>query len=350
MKAKRDVFGITKGRRLFEKVAWFLIAIICIVAVIFLMDRYVKDRTETVNIIVISENAVTQNTKIENSHLDKYSIIKKEYNEDTMFKWDDLESVVGSYATYYIKEGTPLYKDAIYGEKRYRNEWMYTIEEGMEVLTIPFDYRYAGGNILIPGDRVRIRIYYEGEKDVFGQETVEDESEETYVEPKAEVVTETPAAQGEVTAGNDLLWDVVADESKDDKKVVSGAYEIQDSEGSALQVKTIFNEIEVIDMLANGESIYEKYLELKDMTEAERYAKLQNSEFVKTIIPDSMIVIVTEKEAIRYLQALAIDSEFIFTILPRDMNETVLDKIELIENVTDELIDATNALEQEGDK
>lgn len=313
MKAKKDLFGITKGRRLFEKIIWFVVAIACIGGVLFLMDRYVKDRTETVDIVVVDSEPIYQSSRIESYHIDRYAIIKKEYNKKSMFLWEDKDKVIGTYASYHLKEGTPVYQDAIYGERRYRNEWMYKIEEGQEVLTIPFDYRIAGGNILIPGDRVRIRVYFEGDDNVFDALP---ESEKSSV-------------------GNDGLWDDYQESTN---------YEISNRKGGSMQVVTLFEDIEVIDMLSNGESIYEKYLELKDMTEDERKNKLKDRNFVKTIIPDSMILVVDEDAALKYLQAVAVEAEFVITILPRQLNDTILDKVQLIENISDEINDVNNQL------
>lgn len=334
---KDDVFGITKGRRFFEKLIWFVIAIICVIAVFFLMDKYVKDRTETVDIIRVSNQGINQNLLIEERDIERYAIIKKEFNEKTMFKWEDKEKVIHSYATYYLKENTPIYKDAIYGEKRYRNEWMYDIDASKEVLTVPFDYRVTGGNILIPGDRVKIRVYYEGAIDVFAQKS----SEESKIEN-----TETQTIEPEGTSSDGLWGDYFGSTNSNDNV----SFQSNDTDGEAIQVNTIFEDIEVIDMLANGESIYEKYLELKDMSEEERRTKLQSSEFAKTIIPDSMILVVDPEQANRYLQALAIDAQLVITILPREMNETILDKVELIEDLTEEIQQAANAVDAEGDE
>lgn len=341
MRVKKDVFGITKGRRLFEKIVWFIIAIGCIAGVLFLMDRYVKDRTETVDIVIANSRAITQNQYIESMDIKKYAIIKKEYNEQTMFLWSDSETVIGNYASYYIKEGTPIYKDAVFGEKRYRNEWMYEIGEDQEVLTIPFDYRITGGNIMIPGDKVRIRAYYEGDIDYFNQGIENVAGEVDAQTTQSDVQVNSTEGSNSQDGFFENLFEDVGNETK--------SYEIYDDKGSSVQVITIFDEIEVIDMLANGQSIYEKYLELKDMTEVERQARLKDKEFVKSIIPDAMIVLVNEDEAKNYLQASAVDAKFLVTILSRESNETILDKVELIENVADDLLELETEAQQGGE-
>jgi len=324
MDVKSDIFGITKGRRLFEKIIWIVAAVVCILGVLFLMDRYVRDRTETVDIIVVGSEAINEDTLIGRGQLEKYAMIRKEYDPETMFLWEDIDSVLNTYSTYFIKEGTPIYKDSIYGQKRYRNEWMYDIDEDEEVLTIPFDYRVAGGNILMPGDKVRIRVYYEGGTDLF--EGLVDIGADN----DAYMMIDPMVSDEEILVDEGILLDEEYYDYFDQSEPSS----MINDKGDAVQVATIFPEIEVIDMLANGESIYEIYLELRDMSEEERLLKLSDSNFLKTIIPDALIVIVNEEEAMAYLQAISVDAEFIITILPREMNETVLDKVQLIDEIT----------------
>lgn len=340
MKVKSDVFGITKGRRLFEKVLWLVLAVVCIGGVLFMMDKYVKDRTETVDIVKVGNKAITQDTLIENYHLTRYAIIKKEYNAETMFLWSELEDITGKYASYFIKEGTPIYKDSIFGEKRYRNEWMYEIEEGYEVLTIPFDYRMAGGNILVPGDSVRVRAFYESAFDIYNEQTKKEPVQEDLYD-SVEEVDEEEVEEGTEEENVSEQAEDIYDEAIKNHQLISGSQDL-------VQVATIFEEMEVIDMLSNGASIYEKYLELKDMSESDRNARLADQDFMRSIIPDAMIVVVTEEQAMKYLQATAVDATLVFTILPRDMNNTILDKIDLIEGVADQMLEINSVDDQEG--
>ena len=99
-------------------------------------------------------------------------------------------------------------------------------------------------------------------------------------------------------------------------------------------------------MLSNGASIYEKYNELKYMTEDERQILLKDDNFMKKVIPDAMIVVVNQEEAYKFLQIKALDSDFLVTILPRDANKTILDKIELIEDLNDEIVNSYQKKEE----
>jgi predicted nucleic acid-binding protein len=151
-----------------------LISLIVIVVSFVYLSNVDKNSRNTIIVArVAQEGGINAFSTITEDNIEKYALIEKEYT-DNMVYWDNGSFVYKSadgtknilqynneFAAYYIRNGTILYGDQLTDKKQYPTEWLYDLPEGTEVLTVPYAYMEAGGNILLPGDRIRIRLVYE---------------------------------------------------------------------------------------------------------------------------------------------------------------------------------------------
>jgi len=98
---------------------------------------------DTVDIVVVkASGGIPANTLITKDNIGKYSIIRKEFNDD-MITYDKVDSILNKYSLYYLRNGAPIYYDQLTDEKPRDTEWLYDLEENYEVLTIKYDYLNA---------------------------------------------------------------------------------------------------------------------------------------------------------------------------------------------------------------
>ncbi|MDR0958692.1 MAG: flagellar biosynthesis protein FlgA [Clostridiales bacterium] len=166
----------------FKKIMSILISLIVIVISFMYLHNVDKNSRDTVIVAKVSqEGGINAFSTITEDNIEKYALIRKEYTED-MVHWDNglfvYKSADGTknilqynhdFAAYYIRNGTILYGDQLTDKKQYPTEWLYDLPEGTEVVTIPYEYMEAGGNILLPGDRIRIRLVHE-ENEIYKSE------------------------------------------------------------------------------------------------------------------------------------------------------------------------------------
>lgn len=246
----------------FKKRTTTIVINIALILVAFLMlSSYTRAATDTVKIVKLKDSVSAKaNEMITEDMLMEYNIIKKEYNEQ-MVKASEKDSIIGKYFTVPVRAGGFIYKDEIADKPSYKDDWLYELEDGLEVISIPFDYISAGGSIISPGDIVNIRAAY-----------------------------------------------------------VETIYEEQSVTGTQkVTVVPLFNAVEVKDLLnSQGFSIYEMYKELKAMSKEERQAKLQDSSYKSQLIPRAVVVAVRSEDVSRYVEiASNRDVTFHISILSR---------------------------------
>lgn len=279
-----QIKNVSPNRHLAKKIVSLLVSIIVMVVSFIVISEANKEASDTVEVLrVKSDTGLQAFEPITEEHIEVYRIIRKEYTEDMVLA-SEKQDVLDKMVKYYIRPKSVLYKDQLTDQKPLRNEWLYELEDEFEVLTIPYNYLECGGDVLLPGDKVRIRVTYEVEDDQVDPYQTEDYN------PNLNVV-KTPG-----------------------KKVVTDI---------------LFDSIVVKDMLnANSHSIYEIYKEVMNLNEAERQKVLKSEEFLRSIQPKALLLAGTKEQVDKYARFNGTNTKSILiTILSRANSEVILDHL-----------------------
>ncbi len=282
-----DLSGIkskTPNRHMFKRVAAVLFSLLIIVISYMVMTKASKDASDVVEVLRVKSNEgipafvmITENT------VEKYQIIKKEYTEDMLLS-EDMDSIKGKLTAYYIRGNSVLYKDQLIDEKPKQNEWLYQVNEENEVLTLPYNFLEVGGDILMPGDRVRIRVSYE-------------------VEEKSPAGSNPNAIYSEST-------------------------------NSIKKTEVLFDSIVVKDMLnSSSHSIYEVYKEVQKLNEQKKQDVMKSKDFLRNIQPKALLLEGTSEQINNYAKYKGLNgNSFLITILSRKDSDVIIDQLPTLEN------------------
>lgn len=267
--------NISAGPTLLRRV----FAVVLCLGILLVSYRVLKNASlesvETVDVVRVKKNGLQSKTLISNEQLEKYAIVKKEYDKG-MVLFEEVDKVVGQYAEYTIRENTILYHDQVMKKPPLKNEWLYQFNHNQEVVTVPFDFLEAGGDILTPGDTIRVRASFEEVREagmMMGGRTTE-------------IITEI-----------------------------------------------LFDKIRVIDLLnARGHSIYEVYQEVMKLPEEKRQEVLRSEKFLNSILPKSFILEATKEQADQYAKYNNKKNlKLTFTILSRKDNKVLMEGLPVIQ-------------------
>lgn len=284
--------SVSPNRHLFKKILAILFSITVIIVSYIVISNASKDANDVIEVLRIKpSDGIPAFVPLTEQHLEKYSLIKKEYTEDMVLA-EDLDQVLGQLTKYYIRQKSVLYKDQIIPEKPLKNEWLYEVDEENEVLTLPYNYLEVGGSILVPGDRIRIRVSYEA-------------SSNDVVNPNA-VYTQT------------------------DRKTI--------------KTEVLFDSIVVKDMLnASSHSIYEVYKEVQKLSEDQKQEVMKSKEFLKNIQPRALVLEGSRAQIDNYAKYKGFDGKtFLITILSRGNSEIILDQLPTLEKEVESWIENKN--------
>jgi len=277
MKTKADFKKKEKGlggnKRVIVKIITVALSILALV-ITFRYMNIVADRTQrTVEVARVKSNLKTTGIityeMISKDNVEAYSLIEKEYDQASMVLWEDVEEIYNKYAAHFIRKATVLYKDQLIDEKPASYIPLEELPEDEELLTFPYNSSKAAGNILMPGDRVRIRISYEAER---------------RVEPSD---LENPNARS--------------------------------STEKYLQTDIIFDSIIITDMLnSNNNSIYAVYQEAMRLDETQRLEMMKSSDFLSAVKPKALLLAATEEDVQNYAKYEAMSGTILITGLRRE--------------------------------
>lgn len=288
-----SVKNVSPNRHLFKKVMAVLFSIAVIVVSFTVITNANKDARNTVEVLrVKASEGLPAYALITEKNIEKYKIIKKEYTEDMVLA-EDMPNVLNKMVKYYVRKNNILFKDQIVDKKPQKNDWLYELEDEHEVLTIPYNYLECGGDVLLPGDSIRIRISYEEEEDLPIQ------------------ISDNP----NITAVT--------------------------SRGRTIKTVILFDKIEVKDMLnSNSHSIYEIYKEVMRLDEDKKQEVMKSKEFLKNIQPKALLLSGTKEQMNEYAKYKSIGTKsFMITILSRANSEVILDQLPTLENEVESWIE-----------
>ncbi|MCX7711682.1 MAG: flagellar biosynthesis protein FlgA [Clostridia bacterium] len=268
---------IRPGSQFPKKLFAILISIAVILGSFFFLNNASKAAQDTVEVVRIkSSDGIPAKTVITKEDLEMYSLIRKEFKEDMV---TNLEDAVNKYSLYFLRGKTILYKDQFSAEKPLKNEWMYFLEKSGEVLTIPYNYLECAGDILTPGDNVKIRVAY----------------------------------------------DETTTESRDADPSSPG----YGREKTVRKVDTLFESITVKDLLnSKGHSIYEVYKEVLKLNESKRQEVMKSSDFLDSILPKSLVLEGSTAQVDNYAKYKnKKEISFTITLLSRKDNKNIMDQL-----------------------
>lgn len=286
-----SIKSVTPNRNLFKKIMALLFSLAVIAVSFVVITSSNKAAQDTVEVLRINQKGGTPAyVVLTENHIEKYAIIKKEYTSDMLLA-ADMPEAINKYTKYYLRNGSILYNDQLSEEKPQKNEWLYKMDDKKELLTLPYNYLEAGGDILMPGDRVRIRISYEKEE---------------------KVSTGNP---------NDMYS--------------------SSSQGKTRDTVVLFDSIVVKDMLnASSHSIYEVYKEVLKLNDDQRQDVMKSDNFMKNIHPKALLLEGSSEQIQQYAKYLGLqDNALLITILSRSDSDVIIDQLPTLQNEVESWID-----------
>ncbi|NLD47414.1 MAG: flagellar biosynthesis protein FlgA [Clostridiaceae bacterium] len=289
-----SVKSVSPNRHLLKKILALVFSLVVIVVSFIIITNANKAARDTVEVLrVKAGDGLPAFAPITEKDIEKYPLIKKEHTDDMVLA-EDLPNVAGKMSKYFLRKNSIIYKDQIIDEKPLKNEWLYNLDKELEVLTIPYNYLECGGDVLLPGDTVRIRVSYE--IDAGG-----------YVDP----------AEGNPNAT------------------------VVQTRGRAIRTDILFDSIVVMDMLnSNSHSIYEIYKEVTKLSEDKKQEVMKSEDFLRNIQPRALLLAGSKEQMNQYAKFKSSDAKaFLITILSRANSEVVLDQLPTLKNEVESWIE-----------
>ncbi|ETT30104.1 MULTISPECIES: hypothetical protein [unclassified Paenibacillus] len=289
----RSVKNVAPNRNLLKRIVAVLFSLTVIVVSYIVITNASQDARDTVEVLRLTEKGgLPAFTVLTEKQVETYNIIRTEYTSDMVLA-DKLPEVLGKFTKYYIRDNSVLYEDQLLDEKPVKNEWLYKLGEKQEVLTLPYNFLEAGGDILMPGDRVRIRVSYN---------------------------VEEAAASGAGGNPNAVF---------------------NPSQSSVTKTEILFDSIVIKDMLnANSHSIYEVYKEVLKLSEDKRQEVMRSDDFLKSIQPKALLLEGSGEEINKYAKYKSLDSKsFLITMLSRSGSTVIMDELPTLQNEVESWIE-----------
>lgn len=283
--------NIKPGSNLPKKIVAVIVSVLVVIASFSYLNSVNSDAKEFVEIVVIKPGeGIPAKKLITDSLIKKGKILKTDFR-DGMVTYDKVDEVLNKYSAYFLRFDTPLYFDQLTDTVALRHEWLYSLPKESEALTMPYDYDKCGGEILLPGDYVRVRVTFE----------------ETKLASEPDL--------GQVPYGNTA--------STGDR---------------SYRTEILFDRILVKDMLnSKGQSIYEYQQEIKSLGEAEKQKAMESKEFIQSIMAKSLVFEATAEQVDKYTK-LNLNGDFTFTILSRRDNINLTEQLPTIEKEVEKWI------------
>lgn len=286
-RAKSRIYGI-------------LLALATIVVIAVIMFIASAENKKIVTVVRIKEDApISANSLITEDMVEAYDMYYKEFKNygtlkfadgterSQIVRWSEKDMVVGKrYAAYYLRANTLLFWDSTLADQTRKNSYLYSMSG--ELLNIQMNTVDDFGDMVVPGDSINVRA--------------------TYI---------------------DTLYDLPSEE----------AYKLSiESTGNGTtpvevtKVEPLFSEVQILDMLnGDGQSIFDIYYQYISMTKKQQSAALEDSGFLKSVKPESILVEVTAEEVERYMFLQQKGAKYQITLLPRTSSSSITDSLSEIQ-------------------
>lgn len=245
---------------------------------------------QTVDIVKLS-SAVPQDGRVTQTNMVKDKMLKTEYEKQGVYKlsdgserrsiilWEDRERLKNAYASYYIRQGTPLYWDALTKETPKKYSYLYKMDG--ELLKVALDAEEFG-QMLVPGDKINVRASYE-------------ENDYTLPDEREFAMQQQMGVQSETSVERNIK---------------------------------LFDNVVVLDILnAKGDSIFDIYYRLLSLPKAKQQEAVATKEFQDTVKPSDILLNVTPEEADYYMSVINKNPDFLMTLLPRSSGNLITEAL-----------------------
>lgn len=280
---KSKLKNVSKFSRTRNLMILIFIVVAGVIGLNFASSMALRDTISVVNFI----SAVPQDGIIKLDNMVETQMSKSEYERQgivtlsdgtqrrAIVTWDERELINNTYASYYIRQNTPVYWDAIGNETPKQYSYLYNMDG--ELLKISMDAS-TFGQMLVPGDHINVRAAY---------------TETVYTLPTEE------------------------------------EFMLQQQTGIAPQTAVkrqilLFNNVAILDILnSNGESIFDKYYELLALPKDQQATVINSEEFIESVQPSEILLNVTPEEADRYMSIQSSGPTYMMTLLPRTSSNAI---------------------------
>ncbi len=280
---KEKVKNVSKYNRTMSTVVLCVVVVVAIVGANLISSAALRDTIQVATLkssvpqdgLITTDNLVAVEMSVEEYERRGVVTLSDGTVKKSIITWDEISSIVNKYASYYIREDSPIYWDAIGNETPKQYSYLYSMDG--ELLKIGLD---AGtfGQMLVPGDHINVRAAY---------------TETEYVLP-----TEEEFAMQQLTG--------ISAQTSISRQIL------------------LFNNVAILDILnGNGESIFDKYYYLLSLSSDEQYAYAMSEEFQDSVIPSEILLNVTAEEADRYMSIQANGPTYMMTLLPRTSSNAI---------------------------
>lgn len=283
--------AITKNKSKFGKQVGAVLILVGIILAVLVLNLITSASSRRTVKIAVFASSVTTGTPVTLDALVEEDMVLAEYNKRAVIEfsngekrravvlWEDRERIVGAYTANYIRGGDSIYWDELTKETPKKNSYLYQMNGELLKLDISAD---MFGELIVPGDRINIRVNYNKKKYSLP-------SEEEY-----RMMVET---------GLDFT-------------LTENVQEL------------LFSEVRILDMLnSEGESIYDIYFKLLEAPKATQQEVMKTEEFIAKTKPSTVLLDVTSEEADRFMGIQASSPKYLVTLLPRTDSNLILNLI-----------------------
>ena len=189
--------------------------------------------------------------------------------------WEERETIKDTYASYYLRQGTPIYWDSLSKETPKQYSYLYKMDGELLKISVEAD---QFGRMLVPGDRINVRA--------------------SYSENKYNLMTYSEYDVSKLTGVGDNAEFIKQD--------------------------IIFNNASVLDILNDeGESIFDIYYDLMALSGHEQRELVATEEFIESVQPREILLNVTPEEADMYMYIQSKGPTYMMTLLPRSSSNLI---------------------------
>lgn len=290
LKVNKDKVKQNSAKKFSKTVKVSIALALVVVAVLGLNFYSSMSLKQTVEIVKL-KSAVPQDGRVIQDNFVKDSMLKSEYEKQGVYTlsdgtkrrsivlWEDRERIQNAYASYYIRQDTPLYWDSLSKETPKKYSYLYKMDG--ELLKIDMD---AGefGQMLVPGDKINVRASYT-------------QNEYTLPSERDFVLQQQMGVQPETTISKTEL---------------------------------LFNNVVVLDILnGDGESIFDIYYRLLALPKATQQETVASEDFQKSVEPEEILLNVTPEEADHYMSVVDKSPQYMMTLLPRTSGNLITEAL-----------------------
>lgn len=280
---KEKLKNVSKFSRTRNVLIMLALVVVVVLGVNFVSTMQLRD---TLSVVTL-KSAVPQDGLIKVDNMVEVKMSKSEYERQgivtlsdgtkrkAIVTWEERDSINNTYASYYIRQNTPMYWDAVGNETPKQYSYLYNMDG--ELLKISIDAS-TFGQMLVPGDRINVRAAY---------------TETIYTLPTEEefVLQQQTGISAQTAVKRQIL---------------------------------LFNNTAILDILnSKGESIFDKYYDLLSLPKAKQSEVINSEDFKKSVEPAEILLNVTPEEADRYMSIQSSGPTYMMTLLPRTSSNAI---------------------------